>query len=318
MTVETKTLHISVSSLEDFLTCRRLYYYKRLKKYERIQFSVPFLVGRVVHTGLNLVLQKVKDPINQMTKFYREEKKKIKNTLTLTEKQEQDLDEQEGVTQGMLRAYQKRYGAMLRDTTLIASEVEGAVQISDKVIFVIKLDNLIRVRKEKLLHELKTSKYITPEYVQHIQVDRQTAIYFHFYNMIFEESKIEGILYDVIRKPSIRQKKNESRISFLERLGQWYDRPQGDMDVFHVERFKEPKISESSVVNTVVKVSEDMLRCKDKEDYYEDHSKCTSYYGDVCPYYTLCHEGGESKENMVLYQIRKSYHVNKENVLTKG
>jgi hypothetical protein len=318
MANEEKILHISVSSLEDFLTCRRLYYYKRIKRYERIKFSLPFLVGRVVHTGLNFVLQKVKDPINQMTQFYRKEKKEIIETHSLTEKQEQDLDEQEFVTQGMLRAYQKRYKAMIRDTTLIASEVEGAVQINDKVIFVIKLDNLIRVRKQKILHELKTSKYITPEYVAHIQVDRQTAIYFHFYNMIFEESKIEGILYDVIRKPSIRPKKNESRVTFLERLGEWYERPQGDMDVFHVERFKTPKISESSIVNTVMKVSDDMLRCKDKEDYYEDHSKCTSYYGDVCPFFELCHEGGETKENLVLYQIRKPYHVNKENILTKG
>ena len=316
--MSTKILHISVSSLEDFLTCRRLYYYKRIKRYEKIQFSLPFLVGRVVHTGMNYVLQKVEKPITQMTIFYREEKKKIKNTLTLTPKQEEDLNEQELVTQGMLRAYQRRYGAMIRDASLIASEVEGAVQINDKVIFVIKLDNLLRVRGKKLLHELKTSKYITPEYVAHIQIDRQTAIYFHFYNIIFEKSKIEGILYDVIRKPSIRQKKNESRVTFLERLGQWYERPQGDMDVFHVERFKEPRISEESVINTVVKVSEDMLRCKEKEDYYEDHSKCTSYYGDVCPYFTLCHEGGETKENLVLYQIRKPYHVSKENILTKG
>lgn len=313
-----KILHISVSSLEDFLTCRRLYYYKRIKRYERMQFSVPFLVGKVIHTGMNYVLQKIKDPINRMTLYYREEKQKIRNTLSLTEKQEETLNEQEFVTQGMLRAYQRRYAALIRDTKLIASEVEGAVQISDDVVFVIKLDNLLRIREKKILHELKTSKYITPEYVQHIQIDRQTAIYFHFYNIIFEKSKIDGILYDVIRKPSIRQKKGESKGAFVERLAKWYERPQGDMDVFHVERFKEPKVSEDSVVNTVVKVSEEMLRSRTKEDYYQDHSKCASYYGDVCPYYGLCHEGGETKENLVLYQIRKPYHVSKENVLTKG
>jgi hypothetical protein len=123
-------------------------------------------------------------------------------------------------------------------------------------------------------------------------------------------------MYDVIRKPSIRQKKKgktaESKEMFLQRLQEWYKKPD-DMSVFHIERFKTPGIKEEDVINTVVKVSDEMLRCKDKDDYYQDFDKCHSYYGDVCPMYALCHEGGESKENLLSYTVRKSYHVSKEN-----
>lgn len=307
------SLHISVSSLQDFMTCRRLYYYKRIKKYERPVFSIPFLVGRVVHLGMNYLLEKKPNAIELMTKYFQGEKKNIRNTFTLTEKQEHDLNEQEFVIKGMLAAYTRKYGKMLRDTKLLGSEVEGSLQFDDDVIFVLKLDNIVLVRAKKILHELKTSKDITPDYVKRIRTDMQTAIYFYFHNIIFEDDKIDEVMYDIIRKPSIRQKKTESYPMFLQRLSVWYDETDGEESVFHIERFKKPGIEESDIINTVQKVSDEMLRCKTKEDYYQDYDKCHSYFGDVCPMYELCHEGGETKENLVLYQIRKPYHVSKEN-----
>lgn len=306
-------LHISVSSFKDFTTCRRLYYYKRIKKYERLVFSIPFFVGRIVHVGMENLLKGKKNAIELMVEYFRKEKKIINDSFVLDEKKLDELNQQEHITKGMLIAYSKKYEKMLRDVKVLGNEVEGSLQFDDNVTFVIKMDNIIKIRGKKVLHELKTSKYITPDYVKMIQTDVQTAAYFHFHNMIFEKEPVHEIMYDIIRKPSIRQKKNESYQAFLVRLQEWYEKPDGDESVFHIERFKAPKISESDLVNTVQKVSDDMLGCKSKEDYYQDFDKCASYYGDLCPYYELCHEGGETKENMVLYQIRKQYKVDKTN-----
>lgn len=307
-----KMLHVSVSSLQDWMVCKRLYFYKRIKKYEKNVFSIPFLVGRVVHEGMAHLLAGKSNAVELMIEYFRKEKKKTSNEFTLTAEQLEDLGEQEYITKGMLEAYRAKYGKMLRDTKVLGSEVEGSLQFDDNVTLVIKLDNVIRVRKKKILHELKTTKSITPEYVRMIQTDFQTAVYYHAHNEIWERDKIEEVMYDVIRKPSIRQKKNESYQAFLTRLKEWYDRP-GDESVFHIERFKEPKISREDVFNTVDKASQEMLRCKHKEDYYQDFKQCSSYYGDVCPYYELCHGGGETKENLVLYQVRKSYEIDKTN-----
>ena len=311
-------LHISVSSLGDFMTCRRLYYYKRIRRYERNLYNKAFVVGRIVHMGLSHLLQKNPKAISLMQQYFKEEKKKANDEFILDEKQIKELNEQEYTTVGMLTAYAKKYKAMLRDVTVIGNEVEGALQFGDDVTFVIKMDNLIRVRGKKILHELKTSKSITPEYVQMIRTDTQTAAYYHGYNNIFPDSKIDEIMYDVIKKPGIRQKKAESYQAFLQRLNEWYEKPGGEESVFHLERFQKPVISEDDIFNTIFKVSDEMLRTKIKEDYYQDFTKCSSYYGDRCPMYELCHEGGETKENLVLYTIRKSYHVNKDNVALKG
>ncbi len=303
-------LHVSVSSLEDFMTCRRLYFYKRIRKYEKIEFDIPFLVGRVIHMGIANVLKKKNNAIKLMRDYFRKEKAEINKALVLTPEQEEDLNEQEFITQGMLKAYMRRYEKMLRETTLLENEVEGSLQIGECVTFVIKLDNLLRVRNKKVLHELKSSKYITPDYVRSIQTDIQTAAYFYIYNTIYKKRPINEIMYDIIRKPSIRQKKGESYQGYLKRLEEWYQKPD-DMSVFHIERFQRPKINEGDLWNTIEKVSSEMLQCKSKEDYYQDFEKCHGYYGKRCPYYELCHEGGETKENLVLYQIRKSYHINK-------
>lgn len=309
---------MSVSSVQDWLTCKRLYYFKRIKKYEKTQYNLPFIVGRVVHEGLAAVLAKKPKAIEIMTEIYKKERKAAIQMFGLTPEQIEELDMQEFMTKGMLLAYQTKYAKMIADMKLLGSEVEGAVDLGNDVTFVIKLDNIVRVRNKKILHELKTTKQITPDYVKRIQTDLQTAVYFHFHNIIFEDSKIEEVMYDVIRKPSIRRKKGsknkpaESKEAFLTRLQEWYKQPD-DMSVFHIERFKTPGITEEAVINTVVKVSEEMLRSKTKEDYYQDFDKCSAYYGGQCSYYDLCHNGGESKENLLLYTIRKPYHVSKEN-----
>jgi len=312
-------LYMSVSSVQDWMTCKRLYYYKRIKKYEKTQYNMPFIVGRVVHEGLAAVMAKKSNAIELMTEVYKKERKIAIDTFGLSVEQIEELDMQEFTTKGMLLAYRTKYAKMIADMKLLGSEVEGAIDIGNDVTFVIKLDNIVKVRNKKILHELKTTKQITPDYVKRIQTDLQTAVYYHFHNIIWPEDPIVEVMYDVIRKPGIRRKKAsknkpaESKEAFLQRLKEWYVKP-GDTDsVFHIERFKTPGIEEEAVVNTVVKVSEEMLRSKTKEDYYQDFDKCHSYYGDVCPMYALCHQGGETKENLVLYTIRKPYHVSKEN-----
>ena len=314
-------LHISVSSLQDFMTCRRLYYFKRIKKYEKIAYNLPFIVGRVVHVGLAALMrksvdEKTKKPnaIELMKEEFRKERLAAIKAYILSPEQLQKLNMQAQIIEGMLLAYQQKYKKMLQDMTYLGGEVEGALQFSDDVIFVIKMDNIVKVRIKKVLHEAKTTKYLTSDYIKRIQTDIQTAIYFHFHNIIFEDEKIDEIIYDVIRKPSIKQKKKESIQQFIERLKSWYEGPSDDYgSKFHIERFKEPKISADDVINTVDKVSKEMLMAKTKEDYYQDFTQCCSYYGDICPMYALCHEGGETPANLLQYGVRKSYHVSKEN-----
>lgn len=303
-------LHVSISSIQDWLVCRRLYYYKRIKKYSRFEFDIPFLVGRVMHIGIGALLKKQTNAESLMLKCFEDEKKAANDVLVLSPEQHEDLNEQKYVVQGMLRAYSKRYGKMLKDVKLIDNEVEGSIEINKNVRLVFKLDNLLKIRKKKVLHELKTSKYITPDYVKSIQTNFQTSVYFYAYNAVYNNNKIDEIMFDIVRKPSIRPKKGEAYQAYLTRLSEWYDKPD-DMSVFHIERFNKPKIEEKAIWNTVENVGKEILKCNKEEDYYQNFDYCHGYYGKRCPYYELCHEGGETKENLVLYNVRKPYYISK-------
>ena len=227
-------LYMSISSVQDWVTCKRLYYYKRIKKYEKVSYNMPFIVGRVVHEGLAAVLAKKPNAIELMTAVYKKERKAAIDQFGLSVEQIEELDMQEYTTKGMLLAYKHKYTKMIADTKLMGSEVEGAVDIGNDVTFVIKLDNIVKIRNKKILHELKTTKQITPDYVKRIQTDIQTAAYFHIHNIIFEDEKIEEVMYDVIRKPSIHRKKAsknkpaETKEAYLVRLQEWYRQPEND------------------------------------------------------------------------------------------
>ena len=138
-------LHISVSSLLDFMTCRRLYYYKRIKKYEKIAYNLPFLVGRVVHAGMAALLRKSVDTktkkpnaIEVMKAEFKKERAEAIKKFTLSPKELEDLNMQEHITEGMLKAYEYKYSKMISDMVYLGGEVEGALQIDENVIFVIK------------------------------------------------------------------------------------------------------------------------------------------------------------------------------------
>ena len=85
-------LHISVSSLGDFLVCRRLYFYKRIRRYERNLYNKAFIVGRIVHMGLGYLLQRNPKAIELMRKYFQEEKKKANLQFVLDEKQTKELN----------------------------------------------------------------------------------------------------------------------------------------------------------------------------------------------------------------------------------
>ena len=117
---------------------------------------------------------------------------------------------------------------------------------------------------------------------------------------------LDGILYQIVKKPSIRQKQSESKREFLVRLQEWYSSSEGGIK-FHLERIKGSFIDGKDVLNTVDKVSQQMMNCKSMDDYFQDFSKCVSDW-DLCPYYGMCHGKDKKKEEQLLTP-RKPYKV---------
>lgn len=103
------------------------------------------------------------------------------------------------------------------------------------------------------------------------------------------------VKYTVIRKPNIRQKKDESDEDFYKRMLEWY---QEDTDSKirlltltrtdeEVEEFK----------NQLISMIDEMQRAKDNHMYYRNNCACNQY-GRVCEYASICKHYNKDQPNV--------------------
>ena len=306
-----KQLFVSFSSMNSFRKCPRFYYWKHIRRLEKRVFKLPFIVGRIMHHGIQTLLSRPDKALDAIKEIYKEEAQKARKEFLLSPIEEEDLAAQQFAVIGMLDAYRRQYSQFLKATKHVATERVLQYELNKNVVVVGKIDNVLQNQSHDWTYELKNLKSLDMDRISGIKTDPQSGLYFEVYNRLAKQKKWEklhGMLYQIIRKPSIRQKKTESRREFLVRLQEWYSSGEGGMK-FHLERTKGSFISGAAVMNTVDKVSKQMLSCKEQDDYYQDFSRCISEW-DKCQFYGLCH--GDEKKEMKLLQIRKPYKVSEE------
>lgn len=304
---------LSYSAVSTFQECRHKYYYSYVKKIEPIRLYFPFLIGNCVQFGVKLIFEK-KDPMKKTMDFFEEQKKSARKNLNLNAEQEQELAEQEIVVRAILKTYPIHYSKFIKDVQLIQNEKFISYTVDESVQMIGYIDNFILYKGKPYIHELKTAKSITPDYVKSIQTSLQVAAEFHVHNSSHKE-KLAGIIYDVIKKPSIRLKKGEKEKAFMNRLHKYYVDSKGS-EVFYMETIKYPIITAPKVFNIFQHVAKDVLACKQESDFYHNFKSCNNY--GRCEFYDPC-MFGENRTTMANYKPKehKNEAAHQEN-LRKG
>ncbi len=300
-------LFVSYSSMSGFRKCPRYYYWKHVRRLEKIVLKIPFITGRIMHNGIQTLFSNPHRAEQIVKDSFKDEAQKARKQFPQMEiRDEEKLAEQAFTTIGMLRAFRYHYAKFLKATRHIKTEKELQYDLNSKVTVVGKIDNILENQGANYIYELKNLKSLDMHRVQGIRTDPQSSLYHTINNLVETKkaNKVDGIIYQIIRKPSIRQKKSESKGEFLRRLEDWYQT--GDGLKFHLERLKKPFIDGAHVLNSLKKVTEHMLSCKTKEDYFQDFNYCIHEWG-TCQYYGLCH--GDEKKEIKLLTIRPAYKV---------
>jgi len=309
-----KTLFVSYSSMSGFRKCPRYYYWKYVRRLEKRTFNLAFIVGRVMHHGIQTLFSDPERADKEIRKKLKEESQAARKEFPqISTWDEENLSAQEYITTGMLDAFKIYFRKFLGATKHIATEKALLYPLNKRVTIVGKIDNIIENQHKKWIYELKNLKSLDMDRIKAIKTDPQSALYLEVHNRQEKpRNRLDGIIYKIIRKPQIRQKKKESRREFLVRLSEWYT-DQTDGLKFHLERIKGSFVKGEAVINTVEKVSQQMIDAGgEKDEYFQDFSQCVRDWG-LCQMYTLCHEG-ETKENLKLYTIRKKYKVQDDDV----
>lgn len=294
-----KNKYHSYSSIACFMDCRRKYYWSNIRNLEKIRYAPYFIVGNAIDLGVSLLYAKDKDYLKKVLKTYNKAKQELRGSMNLKIEQEQDLNEQQEIIIGMLGAYKEIHKDHIKKLKHEQKQYEAIVPVSNFAIK-IKVDNIIKNKKETFIHELKTTRTLTPDYVKNIKNDLQTAIYFHMYNKLNKDNKLAGIVYDVIQKPSIRQKQKETKEQFINRLKDWYKGPE-NVDKYYMETINTPLIDKNRIINILTKVNADIKKCLTLNDFYPNERFCYVY--SKCEFYDICHEG-EKPELMANFRQR--------------
>ena len=292
-------LTLSYSQIATFLDCRKKYFLKYKKNLVSKIMNPNFIFGNAIHEGIRFLYEKKNNYLKLTLKNFEKEKDKARKNLIVSAENEQKLIEQESVIRGLLPSYQEHYKTFLKNTEHLKNEYKATYKIDNNIKITIKLDNLIKIKKDLYIHELKTTKVLTTDYVKNVKNDLQTNIYFYIHNIIENKNKVKGILYDIVKKPGIRLKQNESEVQYLNRLYEYYK----DGQSFHMEQINIPLLSKDRIFSIIKGVGKDIINCSNNiSSFYPNERYC--YVWSRCEYYDICHIG-ENKETLSIFTNRK-------------
>lgn len=280
---------LSHSAATTFGNCRRKFYYQYIEGLELKFLNTRFLLGGIIGVGISHIYGKRKDFVEVTLREFKQKLKQARKQYVISAEQEQELAYMEVIIEAMLIGYAEKHKKFIAETEWMGSEVKLDYVTPKGTHIYGKMDNRLKYQGKMYVHELKTSKYINNDYVQNIKNDPQTALYMPLYNMTHTD-KIHGIVYDVIMKPSIRQKQNESKESFIDRLLAYY--MANDEKKFYMEIITRPLISPTKIFNVYDNLSQGLKMATEKEHFYENFDYC--HVWNKCEFYDLCFKGENS------------------------
>lgn len=158
-----------------------------------------------------------------------------------------------------------------------------------------KVDGLIQDAEGRCLFEHKTTAKLDSGYIKRVvSFDIQIALYAHFLG-------VDRVLYNVIQKPSIRFRKNDTEELYVERLLEWYEEHPG---CFFREEITITPEDKRQALKTLWSVSQKILLDRRADYFVQSPGNCQKF-NRFCEYYELCC----SKDNPIVkdnsYKIKK-------------
>lgn len=153
-----------------------------------------------------------------------------------------------------------------------------------------KVDGLVILKKDVegfkagdlLLLEHKTASKVDDNYFDRLQLDSQLLLYTMFLSRELE-TPIAGCLFNVILKPNIRQKKNESEAEYNQRLRLEMDWP----EQYHRRYLRFPEMRLQEIQKELWNAKNVIAKARQEGVFNMNSSACFDYHRK-CDYWALC------------------------------
>lgn len=146
----------------------------------------------------------------------------FENTYPNDQNEQDNLEKQKATVDAMLTGYFAKWGKWDEDTE---QEIEFKIPITNpktkrkSKTFVLagKIDGLTKIDGQYWLIEYKTASQISEGYFERLDLDDQITTYIYAIQKL-RGIKIAGVIYRVVKKPTIKQTQKESVEQYCERL----------------------------------------------------------------------------------------------------
>lgn len=282
------------SSLGTWRTCRKKYQYLYEKMLVPKGYHSAFGLGTMVHAAIEDHWS------NSSDKF----RKSVDDHVARYPEQAADVQYDAALAEIMFRNWVRNWtaheGSMSnRGLKVLDAEGEWAMSIGTDI-YAGKRDAhlIIEADGKHLLYELKTaSQGSEAQYLHRLQLDNQLAS--NVVALRSEGKQVDGVLYDVIWKPLLRQRKGETEEQLLQRIAQDYEEHM--VEYYTRSIIDVPQWRQDVVVMDVA----EQLRELKTGTRYRNPSACMQY-NSLCPYFDACSDpDNPAMEQMFEKKIRK-------------
>jgi ATP-dependent helicase/DNAse subunit B len=212
---------ITFSELDSYATCPWQWWQKYVKLRRRKKQSVKLSFGAAIHEGVEAMYNREDDPVGVAVKYAEGVKKKAEDSgIELGDDYILTLKKVEYV----MKAYVNRYHDDFSKYNILSVEPEFRIPLDGMDVIVRgKIDRILTEKKTGLFFpvETKTAAAWNPD-INRLMLDFQISVYAWAVSKLLSLKDVT-FLYDVIKKPMQRIKKNESESEFLQRIFQAYE-----------------------------------------------------------------------------------------------
>jgi len=296
--IHEKLEYINLSALDIYMTCHRKYFWWEILRMEPKKLSINLLIGKLIHLALQL------EGENKNTNFIlkqleNEFKKETKSSFTKDISQNQ-LEYILELIKIIYKAYHSYYLKHDLNWKVVQTELSLRWKLKKIDVYLAgtldALFNHIQYKPKKIkdlwIGETKTTTQINSQYISRLDVDLQIQLYSILLSNLYEKPK--GVLYNIIRKPSIYQKKKETFDDFLIRIENEYKyKPESYF-------YRKPILFSNNRIDAALK--DILLVTSELKTYYEcmtenefinpsnwyRNTKSCFLYNIPCQYFVLC------------------------------
>lgn len=296
-----ETMGVSVSCLNMFLACREQCRLRYVLGYKPLLQKSVFLEGGIYHDGIKDITRYYRDKkkaneggaIKVALKFLKETEKEWSSGKSKTADREVALstvDKGTAILPGYIHRWYK--DDIKREWELVEDKFEVPLQMSDgkTIKFIGYYDATFKDKKKKWIKESKFKARISDGYEDSLINDLQVQGYVASLKMGGDAPA--GCLFDITRKPAIRNRQGESKKDYIDRL----------MD--DVEKRRDHYFNRYRITYTKTEINDAVMRleflvqtfwdwwkqCHKERDLLFNSGHCESVYG-LCTFNPICANG---------------------------